>query len=411
MHPGPWQSFWQVLTRFQKDKVTPWIALRNTLGVAVPLTAGYLLGLPGGGLACATGALNVSYSDSHDPYGQRARRMMAASVLVSLAVFFGALVGHNHLVAIIVAGVASLIAGMMVALSTTAADLGVITLVTLLVYSAVPQTPERAVYAGLLALAGGLFQTLLSLSLWPVRRYAAERQALSELYRELARAAALPVQVLAAPPASGPMTRAQTIVGSLRDSRGVDAERYWLLLNQAERSRLSLLTAVRLHTRLERLSPESPARQATMQFMEACSQAMRAISDALSAGSPTAAPPVLWSVLDSLAEQVRRVLPGSSPQTMALLGDLAAQMDALAGQLRSATDLAQATSPAGDEAFEQRELSRPQRLRVAGPLATVRANLCLGSAAFRHALRLAACVCLGEALGRIFSLHRAYWIR
>src|ERR1035438_657372 len=148
--------------------------------------------------------MNVSYSDSHDPYLLRWRKMLAASLLVGFAVFAGALCGRNHLLASSIAGVWAFASGLIVALSTTAADLGVISMVTLIVYSAVPQTPERAVYAGLLAFAGGLFQTLLSVAFWPLRRYTAECRSLGQLYLELARIAAAPPEVLQAPPASGP---------------------------------------------------------------------------------------------------------------------------------------------------------------------------------------------------------------
>ncbi len=48
------------------------MALRNTAGVILPLVVGYALGMPRGGLATASGALNVSYSDGNDPYAQSA---------------------------------------------------------------------------------------------------------------------------------------------------------------------------------------------------------------------------------------------------------------------------------------------------------------------------------------------------
>ena len=86
--PTPWTAFWQTVTRFQAEKVTPWIALRNAIGMAVPLAAGVALGSPGGGLIACTGALNVAFSDSSAPYAQRARRMSGASALVAVAVFY-----------------------------------------------------------------------------------------------------------------------------------------------------------------------------------------------------------------------------------------------------------------------------------------------------------------------------------
>ena len=158
-------SFWRRVFQLQKEKIAPWIALRNTLGFALPLVAGVALGHIPAALIAAIGALNVSYSDSHDPYLQRARRMLAASAMVGLAVFAGAVCGNHHLLAVPIAGAWAFAAGMLVALSTTAADLGIISLVTLLVFAAKPLPPESAALSGLLALGGGLLQTALALGL------------------------------------------------------------------------------------------------------------------------------------------------------------------------------------------------------------------------------------------------------
>lgn len=253
--PSAWTAFWQNIVRFQWDKVSPWLALRNTLGVTLPLAAGAAFGLVGSGLIVCTGALNVSFSDSQEPYLQRAGRMLAASVLVGLAVFAGALTSGNHLTSIAVAAAWAFVAGILVALSTTAADLGVISLVTLVVFAAVPLSPEKAALAGLLAFAGGLLQTLLALALWPLRRYFPERRALGDLYLELSRAAAAPARVFEAPPASAQSTQAQQSLSGLDRDHSLEAERYRLLLSQAERMRLSLLTLARLRIRIERESP------------------------------------------------------------------------------------------------------------------------------------------------------------
>ena len=53
--------------------------------------------------------------------------MLAASALVGLAVFAGAVCGNYHVLAVPAAGAWAFAAGMLVALSTTAADLGIIT--------------------------------------------------------------------------------------------------------------------------------------------------------------------------------------------------------------------------------------------------------------------------------------------
>src|SRR6185312_10983072 len=84
--PNRWLLFWRTVTRFDRNKIIPWIALRNTIGVALPLAAGILTGATLSGVAIAVGALNVSYSDGEDSYARRARRMLLAGLLTSAAV-------------------------------------------------------------------------------------------------------------------------------------------------------------------------------------------------------------------------------------------------------------------------------------------------------------------------------------
>ena len=407
--PDVWGGFWQSLIRFQKEKVTPWIALRNTVGFVVPLAAGISLGVRPVAIALATGALNVSYSDSHDPYLLRWRKMLAASLLVGFAVFAGALCGRNPWLAPLIAGLWAFAGGLMVALSTTAADLGVISLVTLVVYSAVPQTPERAAYAGLLAVVGGLFQTLLSIAFWPLRRYAAERRALGGLYLELSRTAAAPVEVLRAPPASGPISQAQTTLTSLNLDHSVEAERYRSLLNQAERIRLSLLVLGRLRIRIARGHDEGLEADLLDAYFSACSRILLALGNSLLSAEPVAIADDRLQELAQFAEELRDLQP-ESPQDEALLRDIRVQMDALAGQLRSTVDLASHVTPDGLNAFEKRELQKPWRLRIVGVFATLRANLNLGSTAHRHAIRMAVLVAFGDLIGRSYGLRRSYWL-
>jgi uncharacterized membrane protein YccC len=414
--PSAWTTFWQSVVRFEGNKMTPWLALRNTAGVALPLIAAAALGSLSGGLAMSTGALNVSFSDSHDPYIQRARKMIAASILVGFAVFAGALYGRSHIIAIILSAAWAVAAGMMVAVSTAAADLGVISLVTLVVYSGSPQTAERALFAGLLAFAGGLFQTLLALASWPLRRYVHQRRALGDLYAELARAAATPVQAMAAPPASAQSTQAQNTLATMIRDHSVEGERYRFLLSQAERTRLSLLLLGRLRARMEREAPASSEGAILSRYLEICSRVLSSIGDSLLPGEPLRAAPEDLSELHALADELReptKAQPAeiiAPPQISVWKKDARSQMDALTGQIRSAIDLAASATPAGLQAFERREAGMPWTLRFTGTLATLRANLHLRSPAFRHAIRLAVCVGLGDALARGAGLQRSYWL-
>ncbi len=143
-HEGAARAFWRVLTRFDSSKLTPYQGLRNSTGVLLPLAAGFALNMPRGGVAAGSGALWVAFSDGSDPYAQRARRMLSSSVLCALAVLLGTLSGNHNAAAVIIETLWAFAAGMFVAAGTTAAELGVVSLVTMLIYTAQPLTPSHA---------------------------------------------------------------------------------------------------------------------------------------------------------------------------------------------------------------------------------------------------------------------------
>ena len=407
-----WTPFWRTVLHFDAAKTLPWQALRNSIGVAVPLAAGVLMGNASGGLVAATGALNVAFSDGSDPYRYRARRMLYAGCFVALAVFAGRLCGHDHMLAILLAAVCAFAAGMLVAVGQTAADIGTITLVTLVVFSAQPASAGKALSSGLLTFAGALLQTILAVALWPVRRYVPERRALAALYTELAGSASAGAGSPATEAPSGSLrsTEAHNALTVLAGDRSVESERYLALLSQAERIRLTLLALARLRVRIGRESGTGP----DIECLDACatlaSNMLNSISAALSAGVKGNPHIGCLRHMSAAGEKLREPNPSNpSPDLAALRSDARSQLDALAGQLRFALELAAHTTPAGSEEFERQESAQPWRLRLAGVWAVLRANLTLESPAFRHAVRLAVCVAAADLLARGWGWRRNYW--
>jgi uncharacterized membrane protein YccC len=410
-HEGFARTFWRALTRFDSSKLNPYMALRNSIGVVLPLIVGFALNMPRGGLVVASGALNVAYSDGSDPYAQRARRMLSSSVLCAVGVLCGALSGHHNVAAVIIATVWAFAAGMFVAAGTTAADLGVISLVILLIYSAQPLTTHQALISSALALSGGLLQTALSVALWPVQRYEPERRALAELFLELARAAQQPLNATSPPPATIQSARAQEALSGLDRETGLEAVRYRALLTQAERIRLSLLMLSRLHLRMQRESLTHSGVRILDDYLKKAAQALQAIGDSLMSGIPAATGKEILAACEAYTQLLREETD-SMPATFlaAVAKDARFQMDALNGQLRAAFDLAVNATPIGQAAFVKQEAQQPWRLRFSGLLATLRANLNLQSSVFRHAVRLATLVALGDSLERVLPWHRSYWL-
>jgi len=397
--------FWRGVLHYESAKVAPWLGLRNAAGVALPLAVGVAAGHATGGLIAASGALNVAFSDGSDPYLHRGRRMLSASLFCALAVLAGGLCGRNHTLTVLLTAACAFAAGMMVAVGTAATDIANVTLVTLVVYSAQPMTAEQAAASGLAALGGGLLQTVLSLALWPFRRYGPERRALADLYLELARSMGSSPRVMEAPPATPQATQAHAALEGLGRDHSIEAERYLALLSQAERIRLAVLTLVRLRVRIGREERSEPQTAILDRALELAGRMLAAIGESLlERGSVSEG----VDELRGLAEALRQ--PCGAANLTGMLRDARRQLDALAGQLASAWEMAAHTTTAGSTQFERREAAQPQALRIGGTLEILRANLNLRSAVFRHALRLSALVGVGEVLAHSVGWRRSYWM-
>jgi uncharacterized membrane protein YccC len=406
--PAARPGFWSTVTRFDATQLSPVLGFRNALGVASSLVAGMLLANPAAGVMAASGALNVAFSDGTDPYSHRGRRMFAAAFFVSLAVFTGRLTGHNHPLAILLEAGCAFIAGLLIAAGGPPGDIGAITLVTFIVYAGSPSNSlDNALNSGLLALGGALLQTAVSLASWPLNRYRPEARALAQLYEDLARSTAAGISADEAPPTTASILTARAALVTLTRSRSLEAERYLALFSQAERIRLALLALSHLQVRLAREASAITDSQLLASALSLAESVLRSIGEALDAGVKGATHTESMLHLHAISDHLR--IPSREPSLEAMRNEARKQLDALTGQLASAVELAAHTSRSGLKEFDRREAAQPWHLRLAGTYAMLRANLTLDSPAFRHALRLAVCVAIADALTRILGWHRAYW--
>jgi uncharacterized membrane protein YccC len=391
-----------------RPKINAWVALRNTIGLALCFAVFVLAGHPLYGLVAGLGALVVSYLDADDAYASRARRLSVSSVLFAFAVFAGSLAIQSYALAFSLAVAGAFLSGLVVALGSMITDLFLFSLVMFIIFATEPLPLEKSLIFALLTLLGGLLQTGLSILFWPIRRYEPERRELGKLYLELSRLLRAPLRSRTTPIGSAQINRAHQALSELRRDHGLEGDRYRSLLSQAERIRISLIYLLRRNRWLQRSAPrgEAPATRALSlfltQFLEGASESLGFTAQILFTAE---AAPRAKAVLKRLEQIIAEVSasPGVPPDTLA-------QMVALSGQLRAAMGLASRSVPAGTEAFAKREAARPWRLRFQGPLATLRANLTLKSTAFRHGIRMAAAIAVGEATAYFFRLERSYWI-
>jgi uncharacterized membrane protein YccC len=351
----------------------------------------------------ALGALNVSGSDSRDPYSIRARRMVSASVVVALAVFLGATAGNSSPAAVIVASLWSFAAGMLVVLGLKAGNLGVITIVTLVVFEARPMGLSEAAQAALVAFAGALLETVLAVAFWPVQPYGPQRRIIAALYETLSQVARATSAPALAPPAGRQITDAREALTTFAGDHTVESERYVSLLSLAERIRLSLLTLRRLRARLARDERGQAAADAVGRVLTAAADALESVAKRVN----DIKFPLTVDAFSAMAREFDESAPQSDSGLLgAAIRDARQQTDSLAGQIRNAAHMALGSVTI--DATTARSMS--WRLRFSGRLARLRANLSLDSTAFRHAIRLAVCVGIGDAIARSIMAERAYWI-
>lgn len=388
------------------------MALRNSLAVAVPLAAGIAMGNPLGAVAISTGALNVSFSDGRDPYYHRARRMLTWSLLGAVAVFVGSLSGNNEASAIAVVACWAFLAGMLIAVSTTAGDLGLNTLVALIVFAGRGlSTLSGALNTGLLVLGGGLLQSAFCLAFWPLRRYDPERRALGHVYLVLAKEVDPDQDGDSATPLPALSAEEQDTVSALGNDHSVEGDRFRLLFDQADRLRLSAYLLVRLRDQLgERDDQRSEVEGDLAELLdEVLRTACRILSSAAHELLRTES-----GRLPELEQKLKTLTDAAQAQRTAgrtrLAVDIAAGVDVLAGQLRLVSQLVQRA----EWAETGHEVSRPAlptfKMQAAGWAATLRANLDFRSAVCRHAIRLSLCVAAAEWIERMVGWHRAYWL-
>jgi uncharacterized membrane protein YccC len=380
--PGVWKDALRASLRVDWAGAEPLAALRCTIGVGLPLGIALAAGQPGAGMFAAIGAVSAGFGSFQGAYRSRAAIMLFAVVGMAVSLMVGSLAGHSSLTTTLMTAAWGLGAGLLVSLGQGASFVGLQSSVALIVAAAYPSPLAEAIGRGLLVLAGGLLQVVLVVSVWPLRRFSAERHLIARVYRSLADYATtlatgdlLPPEphTLAgtAPPDADPQPFARS--SELLVFRG--------LYDEAERIRAAL-AALSL----------SPARADEMLAVHAV-VLLRELADAVDDGRAPERLDAHWAALERRAADLQaRGMP----------------VDALVSQMRAAFRMA--TVPA---AQDDPTLDRASRARAFPPVrqafVTLGANLSFRSTAFRHAVRLAVTLAVATALARAYALPRGYW--
>ena len=360
--------------RIDRNAFEPVFAVRSAIGVVVAILAGYSTGVPIYAVAAGIGAMSAGFGSLQGVYRTRAATMTEMALAMSFSTAIGSLCSHSAELGVLAVGVWGFGYGMIAALGPGAAAIAVNATIALVIFEHFPQPLHVAVGCALIMFAGGLFQTLLLVVLWPIQRYPQERRALAAAYRDLGNYAAG-----AQSEPRVPLSLALTVVRkTLADPRPFGrrpaAAAFQTLLDEAERIRATLaLLTTNGSEEFARVRPQVAA-------------TLRGIADALErARAPD--------------EKLRELL--DVPASDATVG-------ALYGQLRAAWRSARV--PLGGISIP-RSVPYPRHFpQLEAPLATIRKNLRLDSQFGRHAVRLAVVLMIAGVLSHVLPIARGYWI-
>jgi len=149
-------------TVFQWQNLTLRADLIFTLPIALCLAIGLAIGHPGVGLVAAGGAVNTGFGQKHRIDGSDILPMIFVTFGMAFSGFVGVLLGHESYLLPLVAALWAFGYGMLTARPEGYAWVGQQCVITFLVASAFPAPLSAAAARGLLLLAGGAIQLVLS---------------------------------------------------------------------------------------------------------------------------------------------------------------------------------------------------------------------------------------------------------
>ena len=404
-----------------RAKLSPRVAARGTLAVALPLLIGGLTGAVAPAVAATLGAYFTGFADLSGPYRHRLKLGLALGAAAALSVLVGAVAQPHPPLAVLLVAVWGFLAGLLTALGPAGTRVGITGLIVLIVLGEQPQSLGRALLAAVAVFIGATLQTLLAIAPWPVRAYGPERAALAIAYRRLVEVD--PTGAEPSGPAYPAILEAHVALQGLDPQRNRTVASLRIMLDEVERARGETVALAVLRARLDDMG-EAEAAAEVKAVLDAAGAVAGLIADRLvtpvrpgRTADHTAAAETLATGVAALRRRADG--PGKGPLTRRAA---AARSAALAGQLRAARRVADSADPELDDELLAEDMDRPEGaepLPAGGrvfvmpadePLDVLRANLRPSSAAFRHALRLAFTLVVVAIALAALGLPRGYWL-
>ncbi|HEY1728754.1 MAG TPA: FUSC family protein [Candidatus Baltobacteraceae bacterium] len=354
------------------------------------------MGAPQFGFPAAMGAIASGFASQQGVYRTRASAMLWTAGAMALSAFVGALAGHSLMALVIVTMLWGYAYGIIASLGPAATTIGINSVIALIIFGHLPSNVELAAQSGVLVFAGGLVQTFLLVSVWPLRRFSVERHSLAAAARNLAVYAldiAAGREVL---PSSQPLANVQQALADPQPfARRGDVAAFQSLLDELKRIRGSLAALATDRA----LGGDT---EAIDELIQGSAKILTEVADALDAAREPVDSSGTWERISS-AE-------GRLEAQRSAAAHVRSEAHALSGQLRSAWRLATFPADAPVTVVEQRSLLSFRLPAIEDTVETLRANLTQNSPFGRLAPRVAATLALATILGGILPTQHGYWI-
>jgi uncharacterized membrane protein YccC len=341
------------------------------------------------------GAICVGFASQQGVYRTRAAAMLLTASAMALSTLVGGLAAYSLPALVIVTALWGYAYGIIASLGPAATTVGINSVIALVVFSHFQLSFPMVVGEALLVLAGGLVQTLLLVSVWPLRRFSTERRSLAGACRSLSAYARTIASGRPELPAAAPIaTVRQTLADPQPFARRGDIAAFQALLDETERVRASLVALASDRARTSQTRAIDDLVLAAAELLDDLAAALEAAREPIDSRGD-------WQRFSDAEARIE----AASSADVHVRGDA----HALAGQLRSAWRIA--TYPADVPSERKTDPEASVRFpSLEDTVATLRANLSLRSPYGRLAPRLAGTLAIATILGGIVPSQHGYWI-
>ncbi|GCE22958.1 hypothetical protein KDK_67580 [Dictyobacter kobayashii] len=388
--------------RFDRSQLVVVRAFISAFGFILPLALGVASGHIIEGVSIAGGASSLGTVSLNATHSIRIRTMLLASLGVAVSACVGALTGPYPWLSVLLIGLWSFVAGLLVVISQRAMIIGLQSTVALIILTHFTLSPTQALLEALLMLIGALFQTLLSLiPLW--QRVGSERTLLSNSYQALADYAADSSDISNIRQVNIELRQTEETLNDSKSSRR-KAKKFTQLLQQANKIRLNLtILTDTLQLIMEQDSEQYAEKVQNIQ--REIEGILHAIARSIKSSQKAIDLAPYYATLDNrVHELVEEDTSNYKLQQIALY------YKALRSYLRAAEKTANSLNQSPPSLAMSIRLPRRPELHIKNPFATFRANISLDSTAFRHAIRLAVVMIIAAIIYRFSPLVRSYWV-